>query len=423
MNDVVALFAGAGGFSTGFAQQGLKPKVAAELNADACETYALNLGTTPLNLDLGSIEAPQILAGEMTGARPWAIVGGPPCQGFSTAGTRKEDDPRNRLILNYLRIVERLKPAWFVLENVEGILTTGNGIPVTDLVRRFVDLGYWVRIEKINFARWGLGQSRKRVVIAGNRLGIDFYFPAETHSFNAGKHKGGSSCSTPAPDLTTSLAELPEPYRKNAVGVRADFDRIADHYWQCSASDLDRIALLRPGQTMKDLPEECWHSSYSRRANRRVADGVASDKRGGAPAGLRRLYSERVSPTITSASSREFIHPQEDRPLTLRECARLQSFPDSYVFVGNDRSKAIQIGNAVPPLAASKIAKMLLMADGTAGSGLSVDKPRSSTPALLGYSLTDANGMSPALKITDRRLAMLLDHKVNNMSFELYHAA
>src|SRR5690606_12779965 len=100
----------------------------------------------------------------------------------------------------------------------------------------------------------------------------------------------------------------------------------------------------------RDLPQELWHGTYSRRANRRVSDGVPTDRRGGAPAGLRRLRPDQPSKAITSAAPSEFVHPLEDRMLTLRECARLQTFPDEFLFAGSRSERAVQIGNAVPPV-------------------------------------------------------------------------
>jgi DNA (cytosine-5)-methyltransferase 1 len=167
-----------------------------------------------------------------------------------------------------------------------------------------------------------------------------------------------------------------------------------------------QLELLKPGQTMKDLPPELWHESFRRRANRRVSDGTPTEKRGGAPSGLKRLRGSLQALTITGAASREFIHPRENRPLTIRECARIQSFPDRYQWVGNSASVIQQIGNAVPPLAASTLAQHLLRVEGSFGSDLA---PLGATgkPGLLGFVLTEASGMSPALKTTEALLSGL----------------
>jgi len=165
-------------------------------------------------------------------------------------------------------------------------------------------------------------------------------------------------------------------------------------------------SLLRSGQTMKDLPELHWHDSFKRRAFRRVMDGTPTEKRGGAPSGIKRLHGNLQSLTITGAASREFVHAHQNRPLTIRECARIQTFPDRYAFSGNAASVIQQIGNAVPPLAAEVFARHLRDLEGRFGSGLSTPSQKRE-PRLLGYFLTEATGMSEALQTTDGLLSGL----------------
>lgn len=424
MNKVVSLFSGAGGMSLGFRDAGLQPDFAADINTDACATYEANLGRKSHNLDLGAADTGRLhdLLSPFRGCM--AVVGGPPCQGFSTAGSRRGNDPRNHLVFNYLNVVDLLRPRWFLFENVEGILTSGGGRSLHDLTACFIQRGYTVRIEKMNFAAFGLPQSRKRVLIMGNRIGLRFNFPAETHSFSAGKHKSltlmpfNPSFAEAVRDLPLASAKDVEltyeraPTSAFAMALRGDTATVRHHNAAPSALERERYALLRPGQTMKDLPEDAWHPSYRARAFRRVADGTPTEKRGGAPAGVRRLVATDSAPTITSAASREFIHPTEDRPLTLRESARLQAFPDGFTFTGGQSSKATQIGNAVPPPAAAMFAQMLQVLDGLPGSGRHI---AFATAGLLGYRLTDALGKSPALQMTERNLASLpaaIDEKV-----------
>lgn len=418
LKNIVALFAGAGGLSSGFAAGGLEPKVAVELDADACATYCWNLGLTPLRMDVadrGTVGAVVEAAGPGTVD---AVIGGPPCQGFSTAGGRWADDPRNRLIFSYFKIVEALQPRWFLFENVEGLLTSGGGTAVVELVRSFIMRGYSVRLQKVNFAAYGLPQTRKRIMIVGNRLGFDFELPSATHSYDSGKHRSRKPLPR-SPSLEEALDGLGKASRNTAlrVGYRSDTpvngydalmrDGMVDvslHHWSAAKADQDRLRLLRPGQTMKDLPEDLWHSSFRRRAFRRVQDGTPTERRGGAPSGLKRLIGHHNGLTVTSAATREFVHPTADRPLTLREAARLQSFPDSYEFVGTTMAKARQIGNAFPPMCASAFARHLAEVDGRFGSGLSVT---SRPPRLIDYVLTESAGMSPALRATSKALAEL----------------
>ncbi|EHN8902921.1 DNA cytosine methyltransferase [Enterobacter asburiae] len=423
-DNVISLFAGAGGFSYGFTMSGLKPLFGAEINKDACATYEENIKSTCHKIDLSEIE-PRVIKNLLGGQSPFAIIGGPPCQGFSSAGVRNPEDPRNALIFNYLNIVEEVSPRWFIFENVEGILTSGSSYDLPMLVEEFIKIGYFVRVEKINLAGYGLPQTRKRVFIIGNKMGLDFDFPSQKFSFNSGKAKSKSDLPF-APSLIDAISGLGVasnikggmvPYPQSfAVNQYDELMRLGNvkecvslHYDLTNPEDAFRHSMLKAGQTMKDLPPEYWHSSYKKRANRRVSDGMPSEKRGGAPAGIKRLHKELQCLTITGAASREFIHPVFDRPLTMRECARVQSFPDTYEFTGNSLSIIQQIGNAVPPTAASIFAEHLKKLDGIIGAGNS-NARFLSRPKLLGYNLTDATGMSPALKKTDGFLSQLLTY-------------
>lgn len=421
---VVSVFSGAGGFSWGFSSVGLKPVFGAELSESACRTYEDNLDSPCHRLDL-SVASPSFFTRRLGGARPFALIGGPPCQGFSTAGPRNADDPRNRLVFNYLRIVETLKPRWFVFENVEGLLTSGKGRDIAALVGEFLRIGYSVRLEKVNLAGHGVPQTRKRVLIVGNRMGADFGFPAERFSYDSGKAKK-SSDQPFAPSLMQAIAGLGAPARSRDQVVAystaqpsGDYDAsmrsgntddaVSEHVDATPAADAERYRLLAAGQTMKDLPQALWHESFKRRAFRRVMDGTPSEGRGGAPSGLKRLHGDLQSLTITGASFREFIHPHADRLLTRRECARIQTFPDRYRFHGSAASVARQIGNAVPPLAAAAFARHLRELDGAFGSDLQ-PLATASSPRLLGYVLTDSSARSAALKNT----AALLDESMRS---------
>lgn len=426
---VVSLFSGAGGFSYGFSMAGLKPLFGAEIDADACKSYELNVGSPCHQLDLGTVD-PKLLKGMAGEQQPLIIIGGPPCQGFSTAGPRNAADPRNRLIFNYLAIVETLSPRWFIFENVEGLLTSGGGQDLERLVRAFVELGYSVRLQKVSLAVYGVPQTRKRVLIIGNKLGIEFDFPPETHSYDSGKTKKISSLPM-APTLDEALAGLgiaafdkdtivpytsSNPCNKFDTRMRVGnlLGGVTQHFQNPDLSIKQQIKMLKPGQTMKDLPEDLWHESFARRANRRVSDGVPTEKRGGSPSGIKKLHGNLQALTITSAASREFIHPWTDRPLTIRECARIQTFPDKYQWEGNSASVIQQIGNAVPPVAAHALAEHIIALEGKFGSGLQHANQRTK-PGLLGFVLTEATGMSPALKTTQALLAGICQE-----SFEFY---
>lgn len=438
-DQIVSLFSGAGGLSNGFALAGCKPTAGVEINKDARQSYQANLGVPCFNLDLARVTPSQLRAELGLRGPPLAIVGGPPCQGFSSAGARSADDPRNRLIFNYLHIVGELSPRWFLFENVEGLLTANGGVSIYELALSFVRLGYVFRIEKVNFAGFGLPQARKRVVIVGNKLGLDFRFPAYTRSFDAGKHR--SDFGLPhSPSLEEALAGLGGPASSASQSSKYTADAPLNTYdanmrrgnasgsfdlhysAPLSEQELERIASLRQGQTMKDLPEHLWHESYRRRAFRRVVDGTPSERRGGAPSGLKRLRGDLNSLTITGSATQEFVHPTANRTLTLRECARLQSFQDTYWFAGGPSSVAQQIGNAVPPIAAQVLADMILSLDGSLGSGKVVQiHPQRS--GLLGFHLTSGTGMSPALAKTDSLLAAVMGELTNVTQEEMSFAA
>lgn len=421
---VVSLFAGAGGLSLGFSQVGLRPILAAEIDEDAISTYSASIGANAFFVDISN--EPKRIETEVRkriGADEiFAVIGGPPCQGFSTAGARDHDDFRNRLVFAYLELVRDLRPAWFLFENVEGLLTSGNGEALESLAIRFGELGYSLRIEKINFAGWGVPQSRKRVLIVGNRHRLHFRMPAPTHAFTGRKHRGNGEHE--APGVGEALAGLPRQVARSiselisyaSPGPQSDYDaimrngddKVAQHACVNFERDSGRIALLGPGQSLKDISPDFWPESYRSRAFRRVVDGMPTERRGGAPAGLRRLAADHVSLTITSQSSREFIHPVENRPLSLRECARLQGFPDTIHFSGNFQSVARQIGNAFPPPVARLFAQWLLDSDGAAGT-----MARPAPPGLIGFRLTEASGMSPVLATTYARLMRVMHPGAN----------
>ncbi len=424
-DNVISLFSGAGGFSFGFSNAGLKPVFGAEIDTDACESYENNVGSTCHKVDLSSVD-PGYFKKILKDKSPFAIIGGPPCQGFSSAGVKKEGDPRNSLIFNYLKIVAEVSPQWFIFENVEGILTSGKSQDLPRLVSEFIKLGYYIKVEKVNLAGYGVPQTRKRVFIIGNKMGIDFDFPKMCFSFDSGKSKG-SNGSVSAPSILDAISGLGVASNKKDSTVHYEnqhflneYDKlmrvnntentISLHYNNTTPEDATRFSLLGQGQSMKDLPQEFWHDSFKRRANRRVSDGIPTERRGGAPSGIKRLCGSLQSLTITGAANREFIHPIYNRVLTIRECARLQSFPDHYDFSGNSGSAMQQIANAVPPLAAEVFANHLKMLDGKFGSDLGCHKFKTN-PCLLGYKLTESLGMSPALKETDKHLSLLMNIK------------
>lgn len=392
----ISLFAGAGGCSLGFKSAGTNILAAFENSKAAIKTYNTNFGGDLCkDTDLSSCDFLELRKelrlekGELD-----LIIGGPPCQGFTTAGNRFWDDPRNKLVQNYAQALEIFYPKWFMMENVEGILTTAKGTYVVECIKKMISLGYTVYLKKVYMQEYGVPQRRKRVIIVGNRLGKKFFFPAPLERASGSIYRDSSFTLYEAiHDLEGQ--DIPEigHIRKQEEGIQ-----------------LERITALKVGQTMKDLPEELQHDSFKRRASRRVCDGTPSEKRGGAPSGLKRLAYDEPCLTITSAAPSEFVHPTENRTLTLRECARIQTFPDSFIFCGTESQKRLQIGNAIPPRFAEQLAYQIFQCDS--------NPPNEIVPSLADFEVTKATALSPALKRTCDMLEQLQFNNYEQLRLE-----
>ena len=388
----VSLFAGAGGCSLGFQRYGVDILAAYDICKEAVDTYNYNFEGNKCKIedlsacDFGAIRNELGLKkGELD-----IVIGGPPCQGFTTAGRRSEDDARNRLLANYVSALKEFYPRWFMMENVEGILTTTNGSFIVDCVQGMISLGYSVFMKKVYMQEYGIPQRRKRVIIIGNREGKTFDFPKPLAIASGRIYKNGTMTLRDAIGDIESV-DMPEinHVRKEETGIQ-----------------LQRIHLLQEGQTMKDIPKELQHKSFAKRAARRVCDGMPSEKRGGSPSGLKRLIYDEPSLTITGSATSEFVHPTQDRMLTIRECARIQTFPDEFRFFGTDSQQLQQIGNAIPPLFANLMAEQIFNYD--------LKKSKSLPQGLIGYNVTKSSAKSPALAKTCHLLDRLL---VNNLLF------
>jgi len=387
----ISVFSGAGGCSLGFTMSGVNIVAAFDNVSTVVETYNKNFDHEICNkLDLANCNFTEVRRnlglkhGEID-----LIIGGPPCQGFTTAGKRFEDDPRNKLVLNYVNALETFAPRWFIMENVEGILTAAGGRYIVECLNRIIKLGYSVSLEKVYAQEYGIPQRRKRVFLVGNLEGKVFNFPLPDQRASGAIYRNGAK---------TLLDAIGDLERQNIP--------LIDHTprWETGIR-MERIVALKVGQTMKDLPERLQHESFKKRANRRVCDGTPTEKRGGAPSGLKRLFYDEPALTITSAAISEFVHPNENRTLTLRECARIQTFPDDFVFCGTESQKALQIGNAIPPALAKKMADQIIACD--------KGERQQVSSGLVSFSVTKANAMSPALQKT----CFMLE-EIRNKNFE-----
>jgi DNA (cytosine-5)-methyltransferase 1 len=392
---VVDLFAGAGGMSLGFHEAGFETIAAYESWEPAVTTYRANLGDCIRKV---------YITAELEIPKASVVIGGPPCQGFSSAGMRRSDDRRNTLVGEYSKLIAAIRPRAFVFENVEGFLTSGDGAFIFELLDPLIEAGYWIHLRKINAANYGVPQHRKRVLAIGG-LGWEPSFPKVTHAaFGApGAHGGNERTGACTPTLSDALKGL----------AGAEPGAISDHERRpFEGEDLERAQLLLPGQMMRDLPEHLWHESYRKRAFRRVMDGTPSDRRGGAPAGIRRLKAEEPSKAITGGAQGEFVHPTENRPLTLRECATLQTFPINFRFCGSDSEKMQLIGNAVPPRLARIIGETLL-------GDLQSAQPAPGGGRLLSFSPTSSTGMSPVLMRVARQIEARYPSSQRQRTFDL----
>jgi len=401
MTTAVDLFCGAGGMALGMGSAGIDVLLAADKWESAIASYRANLRHPAQSCEL-----------TWDSELPTAdiIAGGPPCQGFSSAGVRRPGDARNTLVAVFAHLIVKNRPAAFVFENVEGFLTGDNGRWVVDLLEPIISAGYTVSLRKVNAANYGVPQHRKRVLVVGG-LGWNPGIPSPTHHAHGAPGAELTAHGLPSsPSVARALAAL-APARPTR---RSDSSPHDDHhtYRPPNEADTIRISQLGPGQTMRDLPEELWHETYRRRANRRVQDGTPTERRGGAPAGLRRLDPNAPSKAVTSGATSEFIHPYENRPLTLRECARLQTFPDTFCFRGTRSEVALQIGNAVPPLLSEVLFKHLVQR-------FTKRNDLVSTPGLVEYTPTLSSGMSPALLATCRAVERVV--KLPS-SFYAHHA-
>ena len=280
------------------------------------------------------------------------------------------------------------------MENVEGILTTAGGDFLVECIRSATEVGYTMFLKKVYMQEYGIPQRRKRVLLVGNREGKDFDFPVPQCVATGEIFRHG----------TVTLRDVIEDLEDNDIPEIGHIRHIE------TGIQLERIHALKEGQTMRDLPLKLQHESFRRRASRRVCDGTPSEKRGGAPVGIKRLYYDEPGLTITSAATSEFVHPTQDRMLTLRECARIQTFPDDFCFCGNAAQQMLQVGNAIPPRFAEQMVHRMYEYDNyPAGEH---------NRGLIRFDVTKAGAKSPALEKTCVKLNALVGNQPSQMMME-----
>ncbi len=372
---IIDLFSGTGGFSQGFEMTGgFHVLGGIEILPMSAATFAANhLNAKIVNDDILKI-TPEMFS-ERTGIRIGdanLIIGGPPCQGFSSIRpfrSLEEDDPRNNLYESFALYVRYFKPDYFVMENVVGLVTHNQGRTIKEIVSSFEGIGYTTDWRVLNAVHYGVPQRRERVVMIGNRYGRQNSFPEPTHFFEA-----KSMMSRKHEKLIISFPLLCENL-KPAVTVE---EAISDLSPIGSGESSTKYAFIEPKNEFQrlmrgnseyvTLHESTNHSEkmleiikYSGRNIYALPTGMVSS---GFSTSYSRLEGHEPSVTLTvnfvHPASNKCIHPNQDRALTPREGARIQSFPDEFIFRGSRQQIIKQIGNAVPPLLGKAIAECLL---------------------------------------------------------------
>lgn len=339
---IIDLFSGIGGLSLGFRSVGFNVLMANEIDSEIALAYKNNHPMTKMIIsDISKMDIKNIFheyKGKVDG-----IIGGPPCQGFSQKGQRNTLlDDRNYLFLYFYKTVEYIKPNFFVMENVPNFFTTEMGYYKDEIIRLFGKIGYAIAFEILNSSDYGIPQNRRRAIVIGNLSDRKIEMPKPSHE---------KVCVWDAiSDLAflesgeglfkqnykfESISEYQKLLRKNSLIL---YNHVATKH---SPIALERLSMIPPEGGKEFLPKE--HLTKS------IYSGTWS-----------RIDKNGISVTITTRfdtpSSGKFTHPYLNRTITVREAARIQSFPDNFIFYGTKSSQMKQVGNAVPPFLAKHIA-------------------------------------------------------------------
>lgn len=339
--NVIDLFCGCGGLSYGFECAGYNILLGIDNDQKALETFELNhKDVRSICGDITQITYEKDIKPIIGDANIDVIIGGPPCQGMSLSGPRKFDDPRNKLYLSYIRLVSEIHPKAFVIENVPGLVGLFNGQIKDSIIDKFTTMGYNIQYKILCASDYGVPQNRRRVVFVGLQSGT-FCFP-EPIPETITCEMALSDLPPLEKELGTEAAEYySAPQNEYQLLMRKNSNTVYNHIAANHSERVKKIISLVPdGGNYKDLPGE-----YKNTRNFHVA--------------WTRFNSKLPAPTIDTGHRHHF-HYKYNRVPTVRECARLQSFPDDFIFLGNKTQQFRQVGNAVPPLMAQSIAKQLL---------------------------------------------------------------
>ena len=352
--NVIDLFCGCGGFSKGFEEAGYNVRFGIDMWNDAIVTYKHNFpNAAVINEDITKISGKDILkTANLKKEDVDVIIGGPPCQGFSVSGKRMIDDDRNKLYKSYVQIVSELQPKVFVMENVPGLVRLFKGQVAEQVLEDFTNIGYTVQKQILSADNYGVPQQRKRVFFVGVRndlvkKGMMYKYPIPFM---------GNGTDTPAwtcKDAISDLDFVPDdrvlgediayeikPQNDYQIQMREGSKSVLNHSITIhNAKTKEIIAMVPDGGNYKDLPEELW-------STRKVHIAWT------------RMDSKKPCFTIDTGHNHHF-HYKENRVPTVRESARIQSFPDNFEFIGIKTSQLKQVGNAVPPLLARAVGESI----------------------------------------------------------------
>ncbi|MEK7233101.1 MAG: DNA cytosine methyltransferase [Elusimicrobiota bacterium] len=355
------LFCGAGGLSEGFQRAGFSILSAVDFDEHAVATMrATHPKTNVYHQKIEDISAKDLLKGSgLRKSELDVLSGGPPCQAFSVYNHQRGfQDERSGLFRQYLRIVEEIQPKLIVMENVAGILSLDEGRAVLEIHKKLKELGYVVEHRILKAEEYGVPQERRRVFFMGNRLGLPIVWPEVTHGEAAGR--------LPFVTVWDAIGDLPplkilggaeeQGYRAGPNSsyqslMRIGSSRLHNHVAPHLAPiNVERMKHILPGGSWRDIPvrllpagmKRARRSDHTKRYGRLAKTGLAS-----------------TILTKCDIHWGAYIHPSQDRSLTVREAARLQSFPDRFRFSGPRFEQFRQVGNAVPPLLAEAVARSI----------------------------------------------------------------
>lgn len=366
----IDLFSGCGGLTKGFSMVGVRSIFASDIDENCEKTFTRNFPDTPfLCKDITNITKEEVDA-LTKGVVPDIIVGGPPCQGFSLANKRRnkiKDDPRNKLFYGFVKFINWYSPKAFVMENVKGLLSMHRGEVIRTIVEEFTnagECGYNVAYKVLKASDYGVPQNRERVILIGFRkdLNIQPLHPApyeQDHLITV--DEAISDLPQIAAGQGTEVQEYPqEPKNEYQKMMRQNSNFVLNHIaMKHTARLIARFEAIKPGQDLLDVWET--HGSLKRGSPNEKSTVKFHQNN-------QRLFGDKPAPTIAASFQSNFIHPHLNRNFTAREGARLQSFPDDFIFEGmrtkmsweKGLSQYQQIGNAVPVLLAKAIAESVV---------------------------------------------------------------